>query len=267
MDHEYLTRVSDSDDRERYLIKRMELTGSIGNVRPLLLALQMKRGSYISDEEYIDLLDRIETLVVRIYLIAQKRAYTGRYKLYRLARDVYKENISVDEVRGRLAEITEEYAGDEKVRESLSRDDLYNDFNEQEQRYLMYFYEATLQKQSDREKMPFNLKEWVEGQLVGGEDEINIEVDHIHPQTPDEGLGLDEYKHRLGNLSILPKGENSSLQNAVQEDKKEAYKKINLEMNRSIVSDLDGWDEDAILKRGDEIRNKIIERWGLRPVA
>lgn len=263
-DHEYLTRVSDADDRERHLIKRMELTGSIGNVRPLLLALQMKRGSYIGDEEYIDLLDRIETLVVRIYLIAQKRAYTGRYKLYRLARDAYQENISVGEIRNRLAEITEEYADDEKVRESLSRDNLYKDFDEQEQRYLMYFYEATLQENSNREKMPFNLKEWVEGQLVGGEDEVNIEVDHIHPQTPEENHGLDEYKHRLGNLSILPEGENSSLQNAVREDKEEAYKEINLEMNRDIVSDLEDWGEDAILERGNEIRNRIIERWPIK---
>lgn len=262
--HECLTRISDSDDRERYLIKRMELAGSMGNVRPLLLALRMKKGSYISEDDYIELLRRVETLIVRIYVIAQRRAYTGRYKIYNLAREVYQENATVDEIKEQIRQITEEYADDEKLEESLSTKEFYKEFDKSEQRYLMYFYEASLQEESDREKMPFNLKEWVEGKLVGGEKDINIEVDHIHPQTPNEDLGLDELEHRLGNLSILPEGENKSLQNAIRADKEEAYKEINLEMNRDIVSDLSDWNEESILSREAKIKRRLMERWDLQ---
>jgi uncharacterized protein with ParB-like and HNH nuclease domain len=259
--HEQITRISDTDDAERRLIKRMELAGSMGNVRPLLLALRMKKESFVGEDEYLDILSRIETLVVRVYVIAQKRAYTGRYKIYRLARDIYQENISIDGIKSRIADITRDYADDEKVKESLSQDDFYGDYDKSEQRYLLYFYEASLQKDSDREKMPFSLRDWVSGQLVGGEEEANIEVDHIHPQTPKEDLGVDDYEHKLGNLSILPEGENSSLQNAARADKKDAYREINLEMNKDVVPELANWDEESILDREEKIKNRILRRW------
>lgn len=262
--HEHLTRISDANNKERRIIKRMELTGSMGNVRPLLLALRMKRGSTISEQEYIGLLRRIETLVVRIYVIAQKRAYTGRYKIYRLARDIYQENVSVSEIGERIASITRDYADDGSAADSLSRDDFYGDFKKREQRYLLYFFEEALQGESNREKMPFSLKEWVSGQLVGGEKEVNLNVEHIHPQTPSEDLDVDDCEHRLGNLSILPEGENKSLQNTVRADKEEAYKEINLEMNKDIVSDLSKWDSERIIARENEIRSKLLERW---PIA
>ena len=259
--HEHLTRISDRTDEEHQIIKRMELAGSMGNVRPLLLALRMKKGSTIIHDEYIDILRLVETLVARVYVIAQKRAYTGRYKIYRLGRDVYQEDVTVPEIKARIRSITTDYADDATVRDSLSQEKFYKEFDPAEQRFLLYFYEAALQADSDREKMPYSLQNWVDGRLVGAGEEINIEVEHIHPQTPVEESEVDEHKHRLGNLSILPKGENSSLQNAVGADKEEAYKEINLEMNRDIVPDLEDWGEEQISSRGDRITRKILERW------
>jgi uncharacterized protein with ParB-like and HNH nuclease domain len=259
--HEYLTRLSDANDEERRIIKRMELAGSMGNVRPLLMALRMKKGDTITDSEYIDLLRRVESLVVRVYVIAQKRAYTGRYKIYRLARNIYQENVSANDIGERISAITRDYADDESVLESLSRDDFYGDFKQQEQRYLLYFYEAALQNESDREKMPFSLKEWVSGQLVGGNKEVKLNVDHIHPQTPAEDLDVDDCEHRLGNLSILPEGENKSLQNAAQAGKEDAYKEINLEMNKNIVPDLEHWDADRIQEREAGIKARLLQQW------
>jgi hypothetical protein len=197
-------------------------------------------------------------------VIAQKRAYTGRYKIYRLARDVYQENVSVREIGEGIASITRDYADDGSAADSLSRDDFYGDFKKREQRYLLYFFEEALQGESNREKMPFSLKEWVSGQLVGGKKEVNLNVEHIHPQTISEDLDVDDCKHRLGNLSILPEGENKSLQNAVRADKEEAYKEINLEMNKDIVPDLSKWNSERIITRENEIRSKLLERW---PIA
>jgi len=259
--HEHLTRISDVADEEHQIIKRMELAGSMGNVRPLLLALRMKRGSTITPEEYLSLLRLVETLVVRVYVVAQKRAYTGRYKIYRLARDTYQEEITVPEIESRIRSIIEDYADDSTVRNALSQDDFYIDYDPSEQRYLLYFYEASLQAESDREKMPYSLRNWVDGRLVGAGNEIDIEVEHIHPQTPVEKSEVDEHKHKIGNLSILPKGENSSLQNAVGADKVDVYKEINLEMNRDIVPDLEDWGEEQISKREDKITQSVLCRW------
>lgn len=259
--HEHLTRISDVADEEHQIIKRMELAGSMGNVRPLLLALRMKRGSTITPEEYLSLLRLVETLVVRVYVVAQKRAYTGRYKIYRLARDTYQEEITVPEIESRIRSIIEDYADDSTVRNALSQDDFYIDYDPSEQRYLLYFYEASLQAESDREKMPYSLRNWVDGRLVGAGNEIDIEVEHIHPQTPVEKSEVDEHKHKIGNLSILPKGENSSLQNAVGADKVDVYKEINLEMNRDIVPDLEDWGEEQISKRKDKITQSVLCRW------
>jgi hypothetical protein len=259
--HEHLTRISDVADEEHQIIKRMELAGSMGNVRPLLLALRMKRGSTITPDEYHSILRLVETLVVRVYVIAQKRAYTGRYKIYRLARDIYQEEVTVSEIKSQIYSITEDYADNSTVRNSLSQDDFYSDYDPSEQRYLLYFYEASVQAESDREKMPYSLRNWVNGQLVGAGNEIDIEVEHIHPQTPVEESKVDEHKHRLGNLSILPKGENSSLQNAVGTDKEEAYKEINLEINKDIVPDLKDWSEEQISKREDKITRRVLQRW------
>jgi len=239
--HEHLTRDSDVDDEEPQIIKRMELAGSMGNVRPLLLALRMKRGSTITPDEYRSILPLVEALVVRMYVVAQKRAYTGRYKIYRLARDIYQEKVAVPEIKPRIRNITNNYADDATVRDSLSQDDFYSDYDASERRYLLYFYEASVQADSPREKMPYSLRNWVSGRLVGAGDDVNIEVEHIHPQTPVDESEVDEHKHRLGNLSILPEGENSSLQNAVGANKEEAYKEINLEMNKNIVPDLEDW--------------------------
>ena len=261
--HEHLTRMSDASGEEHQIIKRMELAGSMGNVRPLLLALRMKKGETITDDEYLSLLRLVEMLVARVYVIAQKRAYTGRYKIYRLARDVYQETVKAPEIKSRIRSITEDYADDAKVRDSLADEDFYSDYDPSEQRFLLYFYESSLQAESDREKMPYSLRNWVNGQLVGAGDEINIEVEHIHPQTPADESKVDDHKHRLGNLSILPKGENSSLQNAMRADKEEAYKAINLEMNKDIVPVLGDWGEDQISKREERITRSILDRWPL----
>jgi cell division protein FtsL len=262
-EQENLTRISDLSHEEKQIIKRMELAGSMGNVRPLLLALRMKRGSTITREEYVTLLRHVETLVARVYVIAQKRAYTARYKIYRLARDVYQEDVDVSDIKSRIRSITEDYADDATVRESLSQDDFYSEFDQSEQRFLLYFYEAARQEESDREKMPYSLRNWVDGKLVGAGEDINVEVEHIHPQTPAEESDIDDYKHRLGNLSILPKGENSSLQNAVGSDKEDAYKEINLEMNKDIVPDLENWGEEQIRKREEAIKQTILQQWSL----
>lgn len=110
--------------------------------------------------------------------------------------------------------------------------------------------------------MPYDLDSWVNGQLRTSDDEdVNIEVDHIHPQSPEDVEIDEDFKHRVGNLSILPEGENKSLQNAAQADKQESYKSINLEMNREIVEDLPRWDEDAIEAREEDIVEHVLQEW------
>lgn len=252
-----------TDKEERRIIRRMELVGSMGNIRPLLMALRVEKDS-LGREEYLEILELVETLVIRMYAIIQRPAYTARYPLYYLARKVYKGELETEEIKQELREIIEDKASDERVRRELTEehDDFFGDFGKQEIRFLLYFFEASKQRDTDRQRMPFNLEEWVDGKLVGTDEEVNIEVDHIRPQSPQKDLEVkDEVKNCIGNLSILPEGENKSLQNAVQADKEEAYKHVNLDMNKDIVPVLEDWNEEKIKEREEEIVSHILERW------
>ncbi|KXA88924.1 hypothetical protein AKJ61_03940 [candidate division MSBL1 archaeon SCGC-AAA259B11] len=243
-----------------YVVK--VLVGSMGNIRPLLMALWIRKES-MSENKYLEILDLIETLVVRMYSIVQRPAYTARHRIYELARDIYQENILPEEIIEKVIEIIEDKAGDDDVKKALTGeyDNFYSDFGKKEIRFLLYFYEKTKQKESDKQKMPFNLEEWVNGKLVGADKEVNIEVDHIHPQSPKKDFDLEDDKHRLGNLSILPEKENKSLQAAVQADKEEVYKYVNLEMNKDIVPALENWNKKEIMDREDDIVKNILDHW------
>lgn len=248
---------------ERRIIRRMELVGSMGNIRPLLMALRVEKDT-LGKEEYLEILELVETLVIRMYAIIQRPAYTARYPLYYLAREVYNQELNSEEIKQELREIIEDKASDKRVRRELTEeyDDFFSEFGKQEIRFLLYFFEASKQRDTDRQRMPFNLEEWVNGKLVGTDEEVKIEVDHIHPQSPQKDIEVkDEVKNCIGNLSILPEGENKSLQNAVQADKEDAYKHVNLDMNKDIVPLLETWDGEKIKNREKEIVEHVLDRW------
>ena len=64
------------------------------------------------------------------------------------------------------------------------------------------------------------------------------------------------YVHRLGNLTLLPPGVNSSLQDKKFAQKQPAYAKSPLYQSR-ILTELEKWNKKAVKAREDEILNWI----------
>lgn len=95
-----------------------------------------------------------------------------------------------------------------------------------------------------------------------------LSVEHLMPQTPTKEwlnqLKVDEityekYLHRLGNLTLATKVDNSKMKNKPWEYKKEIlYDTSHLIMNKQIL-EIDKWSIKEIEKRTDYLIEKIIE--------
>jgi uncharacterized protein with ParB-like and HNH nuclease domain len=100
---------------------------------------------------------------------------------------------------------------------------------------------------------------------------VNLEklsVEHLIPQTPTkewlDALNVDEitydkYLHRLGNLTLATKVDNSKMKNKLWEYKKEILENTShLTMNKEILS-IERWTIEEINKRTDKLIEQIIQ--------
>lgn len=104
-----------------------------------------------------------------------------------------------------------------------------------------------------------------------------ITVEHIMPQNMGGGYWQerftqdqhDAWLHRIGNLTLLPRGKNSAARNLGFPEKKVAYQRANEKSGYEITKDVceraewTEWDITAIQKRHNEMKEKIIELWGI----
>ncbi len=99
-------------------------------------------------------------------------------------------------------------------------------------------------------------------------------IEHILAQTPDfnpESLGFDDmedfvsYEHRLGNLSLLEKSLNSTVQKKVPLLKVElGYDKSFFEMTKKLASDIiskQSFAKQDVIERTEELKKYCVKRW------
>jgi uncharacterized protein with ParB-like and HNH nuclease domain len=99
-------------------------------------------------------------------------------------------------------------------------------------------------------------------------------IEHILAQTPDfnpESLGFDDmedfvsYEHRLGNLSLLEKSLNSTVQKKVPLLKVElGYDKSFFEMTKKLASDIiskQSFAKQDVIDRTEELKKYCVKRW------
>lgn len=98
-------------------------------------------------------------------------------------------------------------------------------------------------------------------------------IEHILSQTPKfspRALGFKntedfiDYEHTLGNLTILEKSFNSSIQNKNAIDKVETYGKSFFKMTKKLGSDIDtnkGFSKKDVIERTESISKFIVSRW------
>ena len=135
----------------------------------------------------------------------------------------------------------------EKVKEAIRTSDMYNRSNK-----LAKLILSSIEYASHKEK-------------VGAE---HLTIEHIMPNTLTPAwrneLGSSAladhmlYKDTLGNLTLT--NYNSELSNKSFYEKKQYYKDSNIKITRDVAS-FEHWNKQSMLKRSEEIFNKVIEIW------
>lgn len=215
-----------------------------------------------------DLLDAIETYIVRVYAIGTHPTYTGRSAIQRLARDTDWE-APVDDWVGGVVATMDEYENDAQFRRTLATSDLYTSVTSQDLRYLFYFYNEHRAMQ-EGEPGAISLADAM------GE---NYTIEHIWPQSP-RSLPLDSdatgeypsateryeaYKHRLGNLTLASKSWNSKWGNRdFQTKRDEGYENSKLWV-QSEIRDYETWSIENIEKREETLKDFVMEKWATPP--
>jgi hypothetical protein len=74
---------------------------------------------------------------------------------------------------------------------------------------------------------------------------------------------FEQFRDRLGNLTLLETDKNISIGAEPFKKKKEAYAESKLQMNQRLCEDYDSWGTDEIERRSSELANAMAQIWNL----
>lgn len=74
---------------------------------------------------------------------------------------------------------------------------------------------------------------------------------------------FEQFRDKLGNLTLLETAKNISIGANPFEEKKKAYAESNLQMNQQLSDDYDNWGVDEIEHRNSELANAMVQIWNL----
>ncbi|WP_336024529.1 DUF262 domain-containing protein [Halobellus salinisoli] len=255
-------------------LSNLFIAGRLANFYPLLMVAYdqytREEVSEMTEDKFCELLEKVETFIVRTYIIEQKSADTGRTRVYPLARKLHynaKETVPnsisplhPDGVIERLKKRINDYCSDSRLESTLGESDVYRYYGSRksELRLLLYTYESYLE--DDEEDIQF----YVEDVVNNRDDRFSIE--HVWPQTPKEGFDeetkelVKQHTHRLGNLALMTPEDNAVKGNDPFEDKKKDFTRSKIRMLEAIFA-MDEWGVNQIEKREQGMIRVIKERW------
>lgn len=142
----------------------------------------------------------------RVYAIGRRRADTGVGWLYSLAYRVHRENLEYEKIMEELRELIRYYEEDRDFERDLKVENFYSRVANRDIKYLLFACERFLREQS-REPLDIRLEDILSDKF---------EIEHIWASDPSK-LDLSEdlleiheqYKGKLGNLTIASKSWNS----------------------------------------------------------
>jgi len=181
------------------------------------------------------------------------RSKVGDY--VRLAWKITNKELSVKNIVAALDALGAEFTITETL-EKLKAMDCYTDWSE-ELRYLLYRYEEYL---ADKAGQKINRSQW--NKIWAAEPASSIE--HILPQSKGApSVKGKMYVHRLGNLTMLPPGVNSSLGAKDPKQKADKYENSGLMDTAEIGQFLreNVWNSNAVANREKKILDWISKEW------
>jgi hypothetical protein len=261
----------------------------MGAFPPLLMTAFNKEKS---EDKLLSLLRAAERFQFLIFRISQRQSNTKNSHLYRLT-NMYHRNedywghgaTDITKVINDIVWHTDgskndgEYIGlfdlnrfNGHMRELFQKNEGYYSWNGL--RYFLFEYELSLQERAkNNEKIT-----WKDFNDRKKEDTI----EHIYPQSANDSCWKEAFRecdkkqkkhllHGLGNLVLLAKSKNSSLQNKCFEFKKKHkggaghdHGFYNGSYSEIEVASYDHWTPDEIVNRGIKLLNFMEERWSFK---
>lgn len=261
---------------------------SLGAFPPLLMAALNKEQDQDKIFKLVQAAERFQFLVFRI---SQRQSNTKNSHLYRLSNMYYfdhdywgKGTTDISRITNDIIWNTDGWKDDEYIGLfELPRFLTYiNELGQKDEgyyswgglRYFLYEYELHLQKMANNNQKI----SWIDFNKRKKEDTI----EHIYPQTATDNCWKDAFKesgkkqrkallHSLGNLVLLAKSKNSSLQNKCFDFKKRH--KGDLDEDRGFyngsyseiqVASYNEWTAKEIIDRGLKMLKFMEDRWGFK---
>ena len=243
------------DELEKYINPSRKAVTKIVHARLLGVAITLRESS---SEEKRELLNQWEKTTFRIFGLCKKDARTGKGDYVKLAwKTLNNQELNTNDILSSLINLSESYPIHDVF---FEHEDCYSKWDE-ELRYLMFRYEEHLAQQRGQKLC---LEQW---NRVWQESTAKS-IEHIFPQSKGSEEPLEDgqegvYVHRLGNLLLLPLGENSRLSDKDPEDKVEAYKDTGFFIAREVAHTIgkNGWGAEQVEEREKKILEWVRQEW------
>ncbi len=223
---------------------------------PLIIKLEklklLDQGLSAKGRETFNFFDLVELIEVRVY---KTRGTDPKADISRLVFDI--DSKKADEIENWLVWFNNRWMPKEEFQSNLSRG-IYGN------RALNHIFITYCEHLNSKE---FEIKELKE--LVGK----TPNIEHILSQTPTfepSALGFDnkedfiDYEHNIGNLTVLEKGLNSSVQNKNAIDKIDGYGRSLFSMTKKLGSSIytsKGFNKTDLKARTKVLADYCAERW------
>ncbi|MEX2271001.1 MAG: DUF262 domain-containing HNH endonuclease family protein [Vicinamibacterales bacterium] len=242
--------ILDVTKAEDKLLSQWRLRAPTHIVQARLAAIAILLRQFPSNVER-KILNEWEKVTFRIYGLMGNDARTAVGDYVRLAWRITNEDLPPDQIAAALSRLGQQYPIEEAVAE-LVNSDCYNSWTE-ELRYFMFRYEESLAVAAGQK---INESQWNKI----WRDEPAKSIEHIRPRSrgSDDPKTSAVYVHRLGNLTMLPPGVNSKLQDDDPLDKRETYLSCGLLGTIEVAKMLSSgkWNRSAV-----ETREKKLIEW------
>ena len=245
--------------------------------RPLIMnTITLYTDNKIELSDTIDLFKKIEQFIIIIFAFSGYSTTYRNNSFYNLAKKLAKDKkpkdieIEIDNILNNSGAYKNNKL-DFTTFKRYSKIKDGNFYNWHYINYLLYQYELNLHNiaKKDNQNISNDIKLWVSDKQDS--------IEHIAPQNPKKedlnnywttNFSTDTYNksiHLLGNLLLLRQSSNSSLGNNSFTHKKDYYKKDSLSSIE--VSEINNWNEEEIIKKGEKILQFASKNWHLNLTA
>lgn len=237
------------------LLHRIFILDRVANFFPLIISLWPKNKN---SKNFYAILKLIEIASFRLYAIGKRRTNTGIAFLYNLAFLIHFNQIENSKIQIELVKnLINLYEEDKSFERDLKIENFYNKISNRDKKYLLYFYEEHLEKESGEDL----------GLTIDTIMKPKYEIEHIWPNNP-KRLHLskkkeaehENYKHKLGNLTIATKSWNSRWQDSPFETKRNYYEDSGFRIQRTLKN-FEHWGIKQIETREKDIINFALNKW------